>query len=75
MGDFAQGIKAFKKGMSEDDKTAEAKPEPVKSIDHAAATTDAKPSGKPSACAPDARVCARTAARRRQCATRPATWS
>ena len=40
MGDFAQGIKAFKKGMSEDDKTAEAKPEePVKTIDHQAATT------------------------------------
>jgi sec-independent protein translocase protein TatA len=37
MGDFAQGIKAFKKGMSEDDKTAEAKPEPVKTIDHTAA--------------------------------------
>ena len=37
MGDFAQGIKAFKKGMAEDDKTAEAKPEPVKTIDAAAA--------------------------------------
>jgi sec-independent protein translocase protein TatA len=37
MGDFAQGIKAFKKGMSEDDKTAEAKPEPAKTIDHQAA--------------------------------------
>ena len=39
MGDFAQGIKAFKKGMAEDDKPAE-KTEP-KSIDHqaAAATT------------------------------------
>ncbi len=36
MGDFAQGIKAFKKGMAEDDKTAEAKPEPVKTIDAAA---------------------------------------
>jgi sec-independent protein translocase protein TatA len=36
MGDFAQGIKAFKKGMSEDDKTAEAKPEPAKTIDHQA---------------------------------------
>jgi sec-independent protein translocase protein TatA len=37
MGDFAQGIKAFKKGMSEDEKTAEAKPaEPPKTIDHAA---------------------------------------
>ncbi len=34
MGDFAQGIKAFKKGMSEDDKTEEAKAaEPVKTID------------------------------------------
>ena len=37
MGDFAQGIKAFKKGMSEDDKAAEAKPEPAKTIDHEAA--------------------------------------
>src|ERR1700712_5586591 len=38
MGDFAQGIKAFKKGMAEDDKTdAEpAKSEPVKTIDHQA---------------------------------------
>ena len=32
MGDFAQGIKAFKKGMSEDEKAADA--EPAKSIDH-----------------------------------------
>jgi sec-independent protein translocase protein TatA len=37
MGDFAQGIKAFKKGMSEDDKAAEAKPEPTKTIDNQAA--------------------------------------
>ena len=38
MGDFAQGIKAFKKGMSEDDKVAEpAKTEPAKTIDHQAA--------------------------------------
>ena len=36
MGDFAQGIKAFKKGMSEDDKVAETKPEPAKTIDHQA---------------------------------------
>ncbi len=35
MGDFAEGIKAFKKGMA-DDKTAEAKVEPVKTIDHTA---------------------------------------
>jgi len=33
MGDFAQGIKAFKKGMAEDDKTADAKTEPVKTIE------------------------------------------
>jgi len=31
MGDMAQGIKAFKKGMQDDEKTAE---EPVKTIDH-----------------------------------------
>jgi sec-independent protein translocase protein TatA len=36
MGDVAQGIKAFKKGMQDDDKVAE-KQEPVKSIDHAPA--------------------------------------
>ena len=40
MGDFAQGIKAFKKGMAEDDKTAEVKPaEPVRTIEPAATTT------------------------------------
>jgi len=33
MGDVAQGIKAFKRGMQDDDTTAE-KSEPVKSIDH-----------------------------------------
>jgi len=36
MGDVAQGIKAFKKGMAEDDKTAETKTDP-KTIDHQAA--------------------------------------
>ncbi len=36
MGDVAQGIKAFKKGMQDDDKVAD-KPEPAKSIEHAAA--------------------------------------
>jgi len=30
MGDVAQGIKAFKKGMSEDEKTADTKTEPSK---------------------------------------------
>jgi len=39
MGDFAQGIKAFKKGMSEDEKAAETKSEPAKVIDHQAAGT------------------------------------
>jgi sec-independent protein translocase protein TatA len=38
MGDVAQGIKAFKKGMADDDKPAE-KTEPVKSIDHGATPT------------------------------------
>ena len=33
MGDVAQGIKAFKKGMREDD-TAADKPEPAKTIEH-----------------------------------------
>ena len=33
MGDVAQGIKAFKKGMQDDDKAPE-KTEPAKSIDH-----------------------------------------
>ena len=37
MGDVAQGIKAFKKGMQDDDKPAE-KTEPVKSIDAAPST-------------------------------------
>ena len=39
MGDVAQGIKAFKKGMQDDDKTAE-KPEPAKTIDHNARAAD-----------------------------------
>jgi sec-independent protein translocase protein TatA len=36
MGDVAQGIKAFKKGMQDDEKTAEPSPktDPVKTIDH-----------------------------------------
>ena len=42
MGDFAQGIKAFKKGMSEDDKTAEADP---KTIDHKAVAGSAPAEG------------------------------
>ena len=41
MGDVAQGIKAFKKGMQDDDKAPE-KTEPVKSIDHNAAPSAAR---------------------------------
>jgi sec-independent protein translocase protein TatA len=40
MGDVAQGIKAFKKGMK-DDETASEKSEPVKTIDHNAASPTA----------------------------------
>jgi sec-independent protein translocase protein TatA len=39
MGDVAQGIKAFKKGMQDDDKVAEKPIEPVRTIDTAPATT------------------------------------
>ena len=38
MGDFAKGIKSFKKGLAEDDKAEEpaepSKSEPIKTIDH-----------------------------------------
>ena len=40
MGDFAQGIKAFKKGMAEDDKAD--KPEPAKIEAAGTAKTDAE---------------------------------
>jgi sec-independent protein translocase protein TatA len=41
MGDVAQGIKAFKKGMTEDEaaKADASKTEPVKTIDHQAAAS------------------------------------
>ena len=42
MGDVAQGIKAFKKGMSEDEKTADVKSEPVKTIESSTSKTDAE---------------------------------
>ena len=42
MGDVAQGIKAFKKGMADDDKTAE-KPEPMKAIDGGSAQQASRP--------------------------------
>ena len=34
MGDVAKGIKAFKKGMADDDETAAKSDAPVKTIDH-----------------------------------------
>ncbi len=45
MGDFASGIKAFKKGMSDDDsaKIEPAKPEAAKTIDHQSAQTAPQP--------------------------------
>jgi len=42
MGDMAQGIKAFKKGMAEDDTKPEAKSEPMKTIDAAGAAKRAE---------------------------------
>jgi sec-independent protein translocase protein TatA len=45
MGDAAKGIKAFKKGMQEDETpTAETKPESAKTIEHL--TTAATPAGQ-----------------------------
>ena len=41
MGDVAQGIKAFKKGMQDDEKTADKPTEPVKTIDHSAPASTA----------------------------------
>ncbi len=38
MGDVAQGIKSFKKGMADDEKTADTKPDQMKTIDHNAPT-------------------------------------
>jgi sec-independent protein translocase protein TatA len=39
MGDVAQGIKAFKKGMKDDDTASDKPLDGVKSIDHSAATS------------------------------------
>ena len=49
MGDVAQGIKAFKKGMTEDEaaKADAAKTEPVKTIDHQAAAAEPQPQAQP----------------------------
>jgi sec-independent protein translocase protein TatA len=46
MGDMAQGIKAFKKGMQDDDKPeAASKDEPVRTIDNQPPVTNAASSG------------------------------
>jgi sec-independent protein translocase protein TatA len=42
MGDVAQGIKAFKKGMQDDTKEPEKPAEPAKTIEHNAAPTAAR---------------------------------
>ncbi len=51
MGDVAGGIKAFKKGMAEDDTPA--KTEPPKSIESRGSRRRRRPSTAPRACAPD----------------------
>ena len=53
MGDFAKGIKSFKKGLSEDENAAEApKSEPMKTIDHQASQgTTGAPNTAPAAAA------------------------
>ncbi|MDB5631220.1 MAG: tatA [Tardiphaga sp.] len=42
MGDVAQGIKAFKKGMADDDKPADKPAEPVRTIDQPPAPSAAR---------------------------------
>ena len=41
MGDFAKGIKSFKKGLSEEDEKPAAPAEPAKTLDHAPAPAPA----------------------------------
>jgi sec-independent protein translocase protein TatA len=46
MGDVAKGIKSFKKGLSDDDTTAAAKPDtPIKTLDHQAVGEAAQRAG------------------------------
>ena len=42
MGDVAQGIKAFKKGMADDEVEPAEKPEPVKTIDSSPSATSSR---------------------------------
>jgi sec-independent protein translocase protein TatA len=46
MGDVAQGIKAFKKGMTEDEAAKAEPPKDAKTIDHQAAEKAAQPERK-----------------------------
>ena len=57
MGDFAKGIKSFKKGLAEDEKAEDApKPEPMKTIDHQdPAATSGMSSGATASASGDAR--------------------
>jgi sec-independent protein translocase protein TatA len=57
MGDFAKGIKSFKKGLAEDEKAEETpKPEPIKTIDHQApAASSGASSGATAGASGDAR--------------------
>ena len=45
MGDFAKGIKSFKKGMAEDDEAAQAPQQPPKALDSIAAKPEQERSG------------------------------
>jgi sec-independent protein translocase protein TatA len=48
MGDVAQGIKAFKKGMTEDETAkVEPKSEPAKTIDHQTVSASQQPQTEP----------------------------
>lgn len=45
MGDVAKGIKAFKKGMNEDEQAAQAPADPNKGINHQSTTTTSNTTG------------------------------
>jgi sec-independent protein translocase protein TatA len=45
MGDFAEGIKAFKKGMADDGKTADAPPKAIDNAPNAGVAADKSRSG------------------------------
>ena len=56
MGDFAKGIKSFKKGLSEDEKAEDApKVDPVKTIDHQPPSAAGAPMGSGAAAPSDTR--------------------